>query len=394
MSIDIFESEMEHHLDDFLLSPADHSNSIVKAIRYHEAHNLNEFLSSLKNRFNYFVNGHGNDINFLSFLMNGENSTYLIEKFEAFTVPEVFNRLFLILENELLRGYHYICIKIIYVYFDKLKWSDQPTITPEDLIYAIKGTLGINNDELKRKILRILVVYLKCSDNCYSEIKNVILSLFENVLIVSRCTISYRTIVRQCDGFFFELVFLLQEKNICTFKQKLIKFVENCKSWFGEFWSYQIRDSLKFLYKIAEDHLLISTKEFIINFLPNTDLTSFVTEFNELSPFYCILDDLSEEEQHKLAVLTDFVENSLIIIDDDVTAYNNCSGFKRLFKNNELTKKLLFGRLDLYSDSLFEKILRKPKLPYTYEDEYVLNYIWTEFQLFTLPCLFTMVSHF
>jgi hypothetical protein len=74
----------------------------------------------------------------------------------------------------------------------------------------------------------------------------------------------------------------------------------------------------------------------------------------------------------------------------------NLEHFKRKFKNNQKTCRLLFGRKDFNSQSLFEYIITLKNLAES--DHYdsflqILNYIWNEFGLKDKPEILIMVSY-
>lgn len=69
--------------------------------------------------------------------------------------------------------------------------------------------------------------------------------------------------------------------------------------------------------------------------------------------------------------------------------------FEKLFKNKPKIRRFLFGRKDLKSESLFEKILslsnfQTEELVENFSD--ILKYLWNEFQLWDKPEILTLVS--
>ena len=73
----------------------------------------------------------------------------------------------------------------------------------------------------------------------------------------------------------------------------------------------------------------------------------------------------------------------------------NIDEFKEKFQNVPKIRKLLFGRKDIQSKSLFEKILSNCMLNDGKWDEgfgEIVSYIWHEFRLWEIPEIYVMVS--
>lgn len=77
-----------------------------------------------------------------------------------------------------------------------------------------------------------------------------------------------------------------------------------------------------------------------------------------------------------------------IITDDDRTI----DEFKNLFCSTPKVRKLLFGRKDFKSESLFEQILSINKDISMESFQEILQHIWNEFKLWEKPEILTLVS--
>lgn len=73
----------------------------------------------------------------------------------------------------------------------------------------------------------------------------------------------------------------------------------------------------------------------------------------------------------------------------------NIDGFKEIFQNKMKIRKLLFGRKDIRSKSIFEEILSEYVVKNgKWDEDYgkLLSYVWHEFRLWEVPEIYTMVS--
>lgn len=93
------------------------------------------------------------------------------------------------------------------------------------------------------------------------------------------------------------------------------------------------------------------------------------------------------------------MDNNLIetYIQDDGSDQDfiNIGGFIELFQNKLKIRKLLFGRKDVRSKSIFEEIISEYVLKDgKWNEDYgkLLSYIWHEFRLWEVPEIYTMVS--
>ena len=90
--------------------------------------------------------------------------------------------------------------------------------------------------------------------------------------------------------------------------------------------------------------------------------------------------------------MTNFITNTFI---SDADYYATIDEFKKLFRNTPKIRKLLFGRKNFKSESLFEEILSQPSLRNEIWMELfdeMLQYIWNEFRLWETPEILVLVS--
>lgn len=265
----------------------------------------------------YFSEGNGNVINLFSILifnwhdMTVESEYYLIKKFEVYEKATdyketLFDKLFSIIADKEQSMYHHICLKIIYYYFNEVNKSPNEKIVEnskmQDLI--IKA-IDIKNNEYKRKILKILVVYLEnTKDETYNNIKKKVLkSVNYNFSYTSICRISYDSIVRHFDDRFFNLVFLLKENQVLHFKTDFQEFITTHQQLLGDYWLNAIRLNAQLLYRMAEEQGLRDTSEFLLISTGDFELKqSIIANFKKLEDFYVVFNEPMDKEDEKVLV--------------------------------------------------------------------------------------------
>ncbi|XP_070498405.1 uncharacterized protein [Chironomus tepperi] len=333
---------------------------------------------------------------------HSENKYFLVKKFTAFGEltgnKSLFEKLLAIIDDESVKEYHQICVKIIYYYFNEAKVlnnqdsnSEQiepiPAFTNNDIISLISKVLKMNNDQYKNQILKILVVHLSYSDDSsYADIKSNILEATKHQNeFRSPYKQSYQAITKHCDEKFFEMAFYLKQNLVMKFKVEYKNFIEMHKKYFGEFWVTAIKFNSQLLNAIAELQDLVETKEFLLIELNDPEIKSSPTIiFEKISEFQAVFNEpLDDKDEELLTQLTDFIDNRL-----QGETYLYTEQFKRHFKNNKKTFRLFFGRKDFKSPSLFEKIITMEKFAETeFYNNFleILNYIWHEFGLKDKP---------
>lgn len=358
----------------------------------------------------YFKNNAGHDFNLFAVLMPDWRGTpdkkqeHLLGKIlagdNALPIRVLFERLFTIIKTESKLASHRICTNIVYYVCNEMQTNWSQFILNE----LIKTALTITNTaDMRNKILQLLVVELNNTldyHDDYVNAKRTVLRHTEcHYKYTSILDVSYDKSIQMCYKPFFELVFKLKENLIAEFKVLFFDFIEMHKQLFGEFYENQILFPAQLLYQMADIQYLVGLREFIKQSLPSIQLlvtTSYITQLQKLDEFYVTFDDRLSIKEHKLLKeLVDFMQNKFMWIYDSMEAIVSVNQFKKLFKNTPTIRKLLFGRNDANSPSLFEVILtantstRYPKFD---TDDCILNYIWTEFELVGLPELFTIVS--
>ena len=91
--------------------------------------------------------------------------------------------------------------------------------------------------------------------------------------------------------------------------------------------------------------------------------------------------------------MTNFITNSLI---SERNFHDVIDEFENMFRNTQKIRKLLFGRKDFKSKSLFEQILSISSMGNKmWQDLFVeiIRHIWNEFKLWEKPEILTLVSH-
>jgi hypothetical protein len=398
-------SVVDHKLAELLMSPSDQSNELCKLVKSWKREDFK--ISRLAAIFKIFVDENTKDQHLFSLIMpdwrgvSSDAEQHYIEKFLGFGEASkstwgLFYRLFSIIDNPEKRMYRRTCLKIIYFVCGSIYKRDSKCDSITDInIYKdmIIRAAHIRDEYYRVKILQILIVGLEnTNDSEYEYTKQLILEQTQYTrTYASVLALSYDEKVRMCDALFFELAFVAKQKLICEFKTKFFQFIRLHREFFGDYHERQILLPVQLLYQIVKNQQLNATCEFITQTLPQIQITSsFLLTIRVLDEFYATFSgQLSEDDKKLLERMTNFVKNDLICLSDDNEAMVNSSGFQALFKNTPQIRKLLFGRMCELSPSLFETIL----ISNTSYDS-VLDYLWTEFQLFDLPEIFAMVIFF
>jgi len=264
-----------------------------------------------------YTGSNGNVLNLFSIFiynwhdLSGDSEYFLIKKFKAFDKASdnketLFDKLFSIIENNEQSMYHHICLKIIYYYFDEVNKSPNENILENTTIQnLIEKATELRNDEYKRRILKILIVYLDNTiDEIYEKLKRKVLeSVNYNFSYTSVCKISYDSIVRHCDDKFFNLVFLVKENQVLHFKTDFQEFLTMHQQLFGDYWTNAIRLNAQLLYRMAEEQALRDTSEFLLISTGDFELKqSIVSKFKKLEDFYVVFNEPLDKEDEKILV--------------------------------------------------------------------------------------------
>lgn len=265
----------------------------------------------------YYTSENGNVLNLFSILiynwhdLSGDSEYFLIKKFKAFDKASdnketLFDKLFSIIEDNEKSTYHHICLKIIYYYFDEVNKSPNENILENTTIQnLIEKATELRNDDYKRRILKILVVYLdNTKDEIYEKLKRKVLeSVNYDFNYTSVCKISYYSSVRHCDDKFFNLAFLLKEKQVLHFKTDFHEFLIIHQQLFGDYWTNAIRLNAQLLYRMAEEQALRDTSEFLLISTGDFELKqSIISKFKKLEDFYVVFNEPLDKEDEKILV--------------------------------------------------------------------------------------------
>lgn len=376
--------ENSNEFINLLLSPNDNSLEISSMIG-------NVDISDLSRTLQHFMDGHGNDLNLLAFLMpncNTNPTPSVLSKFNAFakctgSYLRLFERLLRIIQNdEHSIGYHQMCLNIIYHFFNDIG-ENTDILNKNDILSLVNKILNTTNNDnfYMTQFLKILVMYLESpNDKVYQDTKAYVLE-YTNFKYTydSAVNVSYNSIVKLSDSHFFELAFILKQNLVTAFKNEFTKYIETHKV-LGDYWKHEILLSTQLFYQLAQRQGLINTCEFILLAMnADTKITSsfITTTFDEFNALFHEL-DVSD------MLLINELTNELIQVGGTI----NRLKFMKLFKNTTQIRKLLFGRYDVTSKSLFENIL---STPFEQANGYVLDYIWSEFRLSERPELLTHV---
>ncbi|XP_070498083.1 uncharacterized protein [Chironomus tepperi] len=343
----------------------------------------------------------------LTFLMHQNNEKFPREKFlnELFGYtgnsykiqPELFQKLFNILNDNSKTEYHEICLEAVYLHFHDINID----FDNEDIENLIERALRIKNQEYGIEILKILFVFLRASNSqSYKDLKQKTLANIKRSIFSassdscgsgSTCKSSYKEMKKVCNHQFFNLLFLLKENYVQKFKVEYKKFVKYYKQCFGEYWIYEIKRNGQILCLVADFQNLYESKEFLILKTKESDLkASIMSSFTRVAEFQAVFRrPLKNNDKKLLDKISNIVESNFSGEGNDIDSDN----FKNIFRNTPEIRKLLFGRPNLKAKSLFEEILSKFDSKQSFWNENffaVLNYIWNEFRLWIVPEIWTM----
>lgn len=339
------------NLSELLASEDDQSYEITKLITtvediktYHFGHDFNLFSVLMRN---------------WATVSNDADAELLVRVIGDNVIP-TFNRLYSILSDSSKSSYHHVCQKIICYYLDKCKLSDT------DIDILIRSTLQLVDHN---QILKCMIIHLNGRHLSYNLLKSKILLDTANTIVYnSVVAVNYVDIMRYLDASFFKLVFMLIEHSFTDFEDAFIALINEHKKFLGEYYKTSILLPCQILTRIADIEGLTRCREYIFSHVDDSRIgLSIVSTLRKTEEFDSLLDNDSFDESNKLRVALsnlDFVS----------------------LRNELLIRNAFFGRVDYKSCSIFEWILTKEDLKYGQ-----LNQIWTIFDLFGIPELFTKV---
>lgn len=265
--------------------------------------------------------------NFLTSLVNQNNDKFPKEKFfeelfgytkENYKIkPELFQKLFDIFDDSRRTEYHELSLEAIYLHFHELK---EIGFDHESIKVLIERALKIKNQEYGIKVLKILFVFLRTSNNqTYKDLKQRTLVKIKRSIFScssdpcrSNCKSSYKEMKRVCNHDFFNLLFLLKENYVQKFKVEYKKFVKNYKQSFGEYWIYEIKLNGQLLCLVAELQSLYESKEFLILKTKDSDLkSSILSSFRSVAEFQAVFKRPLRKDDNKLLVRFEIYSNSI-----------------------------------------------------------------------------------
>lgn len=211
---------------------------------------------------------------------------------------ESFQDLFNIIDNTNESENHQICVKIIYYFLDELLEIDEG-IDTSDIQNLIERVTKMVNTESRNQILKVFVAFLENTKNeTYNTLKKDILacSLYD-VNNPSLCKMSYKMMMNHCDHHFFKLAFLLKENLVMEFKVEYKKLLKISQNYFGEFWTYAIKQNAQLLYLMTDAQQLVDTREFLLLNTEGLELKSKITStFNRVAEFQSVYKALNSSE--------------------------------------------------------------------------------------------------
>ena len=215
---------------------------------------------------------------------------------------ESFQDLFNIIDNTKVSEQHQICLKIIYYFLDEFLDFGKG-IDNSDIQNLIERVAKMMNTECRNQILKVFVVFLEnTKDETYTKLKeDIIKCALHNPNDPSMCKMSYKMMMNHCDQYFFKLAFLLKENLIMEFKVEYKKLLKTCKNYFGEYWTYAIKQNAQLLYLMTDAQQLVDTREFLLLNTKNSDLKSRITvTFKILAEFQSVYKTLSSSDESLL----------------------------------------------------------------------------------------------
>jgi len=177
---------------------------------------------------------------------------FLVRKFQAFedVVPiyserpykTVLEKLFAVLNCKDVERYHNTCIKIIYHYVDELL-SENLDGSALKISEALPYIMEIQNVEYKMKIIKVFSIFLSSHD---------IKQLLSNIEIFTPQN-NYDYMINHCDKLLLELMIYIKDGLLQNFNETYKKYIETLKSYFGDYWSFAIKENDSILSQVHSD---------------------------------------------------------------------------------------------------------------------------------------------
>lgn len=196
---------------------------------------------------------------------------------EAGQELSLLEKLFDIIDDEIEKIYHDVCLRIIYQFLHEYFESNEGKFYP--LVFrssfgefsSVQKVFNIKNQEYREKILQILVVFWnKNEDEKHAESK-----------IMANLKSSDEEVAN-----FFKLAFNLKDKENIKFVTNFEIFLNNSKKKYGDYSRVAIKPVVRLFYKIAEREGMNKTLEFIFEKFPYIEINSTILEsFHDVQDF-------------------------------------------------------------------------------------------------------------
>lgn len=276
---DIFVSQSYAPLTDFerILCTDDKKTCkyISFVLKHHEVWNDKVFLESKncegKTLMHYVVQS-DNVENLLSFLMfnwfqadDSTNSTNysLVLKSEQYlkeTGRQLHDKLYEILEDNSLKIYQNICVRIMYQHLHELD-TDKALTDIEQLLDS-KRVWHLNNQTVRVQIMQIFLVFLRAN-----------VEVFNNISLTQ----------------FFTLASPLKKREHIKFIRIFERYILEAKETYGTFYSTILKPDVRLLLKIAEREQMTKASAFVRRIFPFIEANStFMSNFYEVQDFNVI----------------------------------------------------------------------------------------------------------
>lgn len=183
--------------------------------------------------------------------------------------------LYEIIDNENLKIYQLVCLRIIYQFWYEVDQEEQRSEDSNDLNESlfIEQCLAIKSEEYREKILQVLVVFLTQNPDNIESYKKIKAKILQNVHMDER-------------NIFFELAFMLKERKNIKFERNFEQYIKSSRTKYGDYYKVEIKQNVRLLFKMAEQQKMNKTSEFIFQKCPVIEVNSTImTSFYDAQDF-------------------------------------------------------------------------------------------------------------
>lgn len=195
------------------------------------------------------------------------------EQFERVTQVGLFDKILQIIDDPKEGIYKAVCLRIIYQYLFELEKERRAT---EPVISSfMERAFEVHNPEYREKLLQVLFVFWSSSRNtsgsaAFESLKTRILSHVQTPEIVQ----------------FFQLAFLLRNKQSVKFLKEFEEYIEDVKKTFGDYFQIVVKAPVRLLWKITQRQIMLTTGDFIFRKCPYVNVKSSIMEtFKDVQDF-------------------------------------------------------------------------------------------------------------